>query len=384
MNSAYPLKRLGDVLSLEYGKPLPASDRVAEPGIPAYGANGILCWSCKAYRTEPSIIVGRKGSAGEVTLTEGPFWPTDVTYFVKHNQAQTDLLYLFHLLRFLRLPQLAKGVKPGINRNDVYGLQAPIPSISEQRRIAAIIEEILGGISRANANTAKKLELAFELQRYLRDSILQSQGSWTNTTLGEVADFKNGLNFSRMSRGESIRVVGVADFKDAHWVDAASLQAVTIDSSLSPAYELHKGDILVVRSNGNKALIGRCLIVGEVPPKTSYSGFTIRVRVNEPGVMPEFLAHLLKSRRLRRLMVAGGAGANISSLNQGTLEALPIAFPSVTEQKEILSRIEAMQADSQSLITNTSAKRAALDELRSSLLQRAFSGQLTQAPAVAA
>jgi type I restriction enzyme S subunit len=127
---------VGDVLKLEYGKPLPESQRTTDDGVPAYGANGVLCWSRKAFRTKPSIIVGRKGSAGEVNLAEGPFWPTDVTYFVEHDETASDLKYLFYGLKQLNLPKLAKGVKPGINRNDVYalGILVPPPSRAKAHR----------------------------------------------------------------------------------------------------------------------------------------------------------------------------------------------------------------------------------------------------------
>ena len=112
-------KRLGDVLKLEYGKPLPKEDRDENGAYPAYGANGIKCRTNQIYRDRPSIIVGRKGSAGEINLTEEKFWPLDVTYFVDFDENQYDLMFLYYCLLSLKLQSLAKGVKPGINRNDV-------------------------------------------------------------------------------------------------------------------------------------------------------------------------------------------------------------------------------------------------------------------------
>lgn len=127
--------KLGEILKLEYGKPLSKEDRCNHGGFPAFGANGILCWSKKAYRNEPSIIVGRKGSAGEVNLTNGPFYPTDVTFFVVHNEKKALLKYLYYLLIQLNLKRLVQGIKPGINRNDVYALNTYIPPLHEQQEI---------------------------------------------------------------------------------------------------------------------------------------------------------------------------------------------------------------------------------------------------------
>jgi type I restriction enzyme, S subunit len=164
VTSSVPVKLLGDILSLEYGKPLPQAERTDEQVVPAFGANGILCWARRAYRIEPSIIVGRKGSAGEVNLTNGPYWPTDVTYFVVHDETETDLKFLYYVLKSLDLPSLAKGVKPGINRNDVYALRVPVPHLSEQKNIVTILGEIFEGIAKATVNAERKLLALSELK----------------------------------------------------------------------------------------------------------------------------------------------------------------------------------------------------------------------------
>jgi len=86
MKEGWKLKKLGEVIQLEYGKPLPKNDRQEEGAYPAYGANGVKCRTNLFYKDKASIIVGRKGSAGEVTLTEDKFWPLDVTYFVTFDE----------------------------------------------------------------------------------------------------------------------------------------------------------------------------------------------------------------------------------------------------------------------------------------------------------
>lgn len=380
MKSPFPIKPLGEIIQLEYGKPLPQSDRTSQSAIPAYGANGILCWSKKAYREAPSIIVGRKGSAGEVNLTSGPFWPTDVTYFVEHDQRETDLQYLFYLLKYLELPKLAKGVKPGINRNDVYGLNVPVPELHEQQRIVAILDEAFEGITKATGNAERNLANARELLAAVVDFILDGIDSCgTESTLGEIAEFKNGLNFTRTSKGATIKIVGVKDFKNDYWVPLEGLETVTIDGKLSAAYELREGDILTVRSNGNKQLIGRCLLAGPITEKTSHSGFTIRIRCTDPKVSPTFLTHVLKSRKNRSLLVASGGGTNISSLNQKALSNLPIVFPNLEEQHRLTALIENQTANAKALVFHYEQKLLGISHLKRSLLHKAFSGELTTA-----
>lgn len=121
-------KKLGEVIKLEYGKPLLDSKRKSDGAYPAYGANGEKTRTDEYYYNKRSIIVGRKGSAGELRLTQEKFWPLDVTYFVTFDHSKYDLNFIYYLLSDLGLPKLAKGVKPGINRNEVYSIIVKTPS----------------------------------------------------------------------------------------------------------------------------------------------------------------------------------------------------------------------------------------------------------------
>lgn len=169
MNRDWKRQKIGEILRLEYGKPLPKDQRNPEGAFPVYGSNGVLAYSEKFYVDQPSIIVGRKGSAGELLLTESKFWPLDVTYFVVFNSEEFDLKFLFYMLKSLQLPNLAKGVKPGINRNDVYAIEVDIPPLPEQRRIVAKLDALHVETKKLEANYQKKLTDLEEL----RQSFLQ-------------------------------------------------------------------------------------------------------------------------------------------------------------------------------------------------------------------
>ncbi len=158
MSDDWERTKLGDVLKLEYGKPLPDANRAGNGKYPVYGANGEKARSDSWYHASPSIIIGRKGSAGEIRLSEEKFWPLDVTYFATFDRSRFDLKFLYYLLITLELPSMARGVKPGINRNDVYALGVSIPALREQQRIVAILDEAFAGIAAAKANAEKKLK----------------------------------------------------------------------------------------------------------------------------------------------------------------------------------------------------------------------------------
>ncbi len=134
--------KLGEALRLEYGKPLPTERRITDGMFPVYGANGVKCYTDDVYWEKPSIIVGRKGSAGKLNLTDGKFWPLDVTYFVVFDENKHDLRFLYYLLSWLDLPSLANGVKPGLNRNDVYAIKQHFPTLPKQRQIVMFLDKV--------------------------------------------------------------------------------------------------------------------------------------------------------------------------------------------------------------------------------------------------
>lgn len=181
-------KKLGEIIKLEYGKPLPESERKLEGAYPVYGANGIKSRSDLSYVNYRSIIIGRKGSAGDLNLTEEKFWPLDVTYFVTYDEQKYDLGFLYRLLASINLPKLAKGVKPGLNRNDVYSISVKIPElIDEQRKIAQAIDA-------ADILRQKRRQAIELLDSYLKSVFLDMFGDSINDStiyqpIGEITTF---------------------------------------------------------------------------------------------------------------------------------------------------------------------------------------------------
>jgi type I restriction enzyme, S subunit len=130
---------LGDVLRLNYGKSLPAKKRDGR-GFPVFGSNGQVGLHSEALIQGPALIVGRKGSIGEVHHSSGPCSPIDTTYYIDDFGPQPPLFWLYQL-RHMKLNELNRSSAiPGLNREDAYMQSAVVPPLSEQRRIVAKIE----------------------------------------------------------------------------------------------------------------------------------------------------------------------------------------------------------------------------------------------------
>lgn len=378
--SGFKLKPLGDLCSIKTGR------KDVNQGNPDGKYPFFTCAKLHTFSDDYSfdceaILVAGNGDVGNVSYYNGKFEAYQRTYILTEFK---DIIprYLFIVLEGLLRNSLVDkklgNTIPYIKKGMLEKFLVSCPSINEQKRIVEILDEAFEGIDAAIANTEKNLANTRELfESYLENLFTQNNPEWNHTTLGNLADFKNGLNFTKSSNGEVIDIVGVADFQNGFWVPTDSLSKVQIDSELGEAYLLHEGDILTVRSNGNKQLIGRCLLAGPITQRTSHSGFTIRIRLSSKNVSPQFLIWYLKSGKTRRRLVESGDGANISSLNQQALTKLPISFPTLKEQGLIIQRINHIQLNSIAAIEIYERKLASLNELKQSLLKKAFRGELT-------
>ena len=167
---------LGKVFTLEYGKPLDKEFRKVDGAFQAYGANGPISPASKYLIEGPCVIVGRKGSAGEITYVETNVWPLDVTYYIKHDPKDSDLRYLFYTLKSLDIKQFVRGVKPGLNRNDVYELAISLPAIEKQREVVKKLDSAFAEIELLKAQIRIKKGNAISLrQSFLSNAFNQME-----------------------------------------------------------------------------------------------------------------------------------------------------------------------------------------------------------------
>lgn len=160
----------------------------------------------------------------------------------------------------------------------------------------------------------------------------------------DIATLSNGINFGKSAYTSGIKLIGVSDFKDRMYPDYNSLQEV--DAKIVRENDfLHKGDIVFVRSNGNKELVGRCMIINQDIPVT-FSGFCIRLRLNNTQLYnPTFFTYLFKSNGFRKAIAGTAVGANIQNLSQGRLGNYEFECPNIETQHLIaytLSRYDSL------------------------------------------
>lgn len=152
---------LGEVLPFRYGKGLPARDRSESGEYAVVSSAGCTGSHNVPLTTGPSIVIGRKGTIGSAYYCPNPVWPIDTTFYVEPSSS-TDIRFAYYLLSSLPLNEMNNdSAVPGLNRAQAEGLKISLPTLPEQRAIAAT----LGALDDKIESNRRAISLMEELAR---------------------------------------------------------------------------------------------------------------------------------------------------------------------------------------------------------------------------
>lgn len=130
--------RLGEVATVKYGKARPKT----QGNVPVIGSGGIYGWTATSLVDFPTLVIGRKGTAGEVWLVECPCWPSDTTFYLDWKK-RVNVRFLFNYLHSNKPSgEHAKTTLPSLQRHDVEALLIPFPPLLEQGEICLILRAV--------------------------------------------------------------------------------------------------------------------------------------------------------------------------------------------------------------------------------------------------
>lgn len=212
-------------------------------------------------------------------------------------------------------------------------LDVPLPDIEQQKLALTTIHHAKNALDSRQAQLTKLDELVKARFVEMFGDPIQNEKCWETKSLFDLGYCKNGMNFHKGDHGVEIHCLGVGDFKDRSTIhEVENLPFVALNESPDPDYLLQDGDIVFVRSNGNKELVGRCLAIYPANVPVTYSGFCIRYRLTSEEASVAYLLRVLKADSVRKKMA--GRGANIQNLNQQTLSQLAIPLPPLSLQNQ--------------------------------------------------
>lgn len=420
--------RLGEVTEFKYGKALPAAVRDGGE-FPVFGSNGVVGKHSIWISPAPTIVIGRKGSVGEICFSDRNCSPIDTTYYVDTFEF-FDPKFCFYLLKTLKLGDLNKSTAiPGLNRQDAYDLKIGLAPLAEQTRMAAKLDELMAkvdtlkaridgipamlkrfrqsvlaaaasgrltekwreinSVSETGLDVIKRDQLAkqalLEEQPELKKkkSSIQSEidenylfaipDSWAFTTWGKISEWIT-YGFTRpMPKAESGKRLLTAKDVQRFALELVECGLTTTDAfeSLSDKDRPQNGDLLITKDGS----IGRAALV------RTEEDFCINQSVavcwlRSTAMNKSYLELLSNSDFTQRFVLDKAQGMAIQHLSIIDFAKCPVPVPPVSEQNEIVRLVEQLFAFADQLENKVNLAKSRIDHLTQSILAKAFRGEL--------
>ena len=282
----------------------------------------------------PAIVFGDHTRI--IKYVDCPFFlGADGVKVLRSKVPNANYRYLYYALKNAKIPNT------GYNRHYKWlkELEIEYPPIDQQVKTVKVLDKVESIIYNRQNQLQKLDELVKARFVEMFGDPVTNPMDWPTKPLLEMGYCKNGMNFHTGDSGIEMHCLGVGDFKDYSVIDGTDyLPTISLNEAPPEESMLQDGDLVFVRSNGNKALVGRCLLVYPHNTPTTYSGFCIRYRLTSAEVNIAYLLRVLKTDSMRKKMA--GRGANIQNLNQQILAALNIPTPPLELQEWFTAFIE--------------------------------------------
>lgn len=372
------MESLGSVCEFRYGKGLPESQR-REGAFPVFGSNGNVGYHDQPLTNSPTIVIGRKGSIGEVNYSDRPCWPIDTTYYIDQSATQHNIRWLFYALNALRLPELNKATGvPGLNRNDAYERKLIVPGPDEQGRLAAILDK-------ADAIRRKREQSLSLADEFLRSAYLHLVGmkhpnflGWQPATIESLAEDKRGsirsgpfgsalLHSEFVNEGVAVLGIDNAVKNKFQWAERRFITREKYEELRR--YRVYPNDVIITIMGTT----GRSAVVPDDIPAAITTKHLASITCDLAKVLPEFLSFAIHSDPVVIDQIrAANKGAIMDGLNLGIIRQIKIRTPPMSQQRLFVELLKT----NYSVIRRMTTPTGDGSDLFASLSQRAFRGEL--------
>ena len=365
--------KLGDICTLNYGKALTATNRVAG-NVPVYSSAGITGWHNTPLVQSKGIVIGRKGTVGTVYYSNAPFYCIDTAYYILPNDEMYDFQWLFYRLKSLHLDKLNEdSAVPGLNRETAYAQEFLLPSLDVQKKIAGVLSAIDNKIAlntRINDNLEQQAQALF-------DNLIGN----TNLEYSLVADINHTIETGRRPKGgvanitSGVPSIGAENIKGLGRYDYSKTKYITEDFAGTMKKGIIKGYELLIYKDGGKPgyFIPNFSIFGEGYP---YEDMTLNEHVflldfGNKGY--NFFAYFfMQTEEVMKYLNAQGSKAAIPGINRNDVESI---FVPTIDNKEVKEFCDIVEPIITTILVN-SKESSRLATLRDTLLPKLMNGEL--------
>ncbi len=262
------------------------------------------------------------------------------------------------------------GIIGGVSMNKFKDIEIPLPPIAEQQRIVTILDEAFTAIAKAKANVEQNLKNAKELFESYLQGVFEN-GNWEINKLNEITEVKDGTHDSPKYIQDGIPFITQKNIRQ-DGLSFADTKFIT-DTDHEKFYKrsnVSYGDILISMIGANR---GMAAIVDN---KRIFSIKNVGLIKESKNINNQFLLYYLKSSMAMKYILYMSNGGAQEFIGLTALRSFPIPFPPLNEQQNIVQKLDAISTETKKLEAIYQQKIKDLEELKKSVLQKAFSGEL--------
>ncbi|EKO3922320.1 restriction endonuclease subunit S [bacterium 19MO03SA05] len=368
-------QKLKTLIKMHYGKALKAVDRI-QGDVPVYGSNGIVGSHNEHLWSQPTVVIGRKGSVGEANLSLTPSWTIDTAYYVEIiDQEVLDLMYFYHFADRFDVSSISqKGVKPGINRNDYLNLSFPLPPLKEQKRIVEKLDALLTRIDTAIEHLQESVTLADALSKNGLSEIFESlKDRYEVVPLSSVVKINSGIALPKLFKSGfsdgDIPFFKVAQMNNHHETMVAP--EITFNETVAKEHKIKlfpKGSTLIPKRGGAILTNKKRMLLEDA----SYDSNIMGLKADESKISDEYLFAFMRTIDLANFVDA----STIPQVNNKHIDQMQIPLASIEEQTDVVSRVNLLVKKVETMNSEIQRQLDDLQALKSSILDSAFKGEL--------
>lgn len=301
------------------------------------------------------------------------------------NPENVDVRFLWWMLRSrffqeLLFEYVPGGIKTELKAKRLLPIPVPLPPIAEQKRIVMRIEELAAQIQEARnlrqqaTEEAEALLLA-QLGEVFSRHVKQYGAAQLDHLIVDAGYGSSEKCDAERAEGATpvLRIPNVASER----ITLDNLKYARLRDNDKQRLLLNEGDILVVRTNGSLDLVGRSAVVSKLHEPTAFASYMIRLRFDTTQIVSDYAQRMLRHLRVSGLLVdIARTTAGQFNVSLGRLRSAKIPIPPLPEQRRIVDKLNALQAEVDNLKRCQAETAAELDALLPAILDRAFKGEL--------
>jgi type I restriction enzyme S subunit len=204
-------------------------------------------------------------------------------------------------------------------------------------------------------------------------NLTQLPNNWKWTKLGDLAEsLKYGTSKKCSYSQDGLPVLRIPNLKDGT-IDKSDLKYTELSNSEIQDYALHSEDILMIRSNGSKSLVGRTAIISDDCEGYAYAGYLVRLRFVQNLLISGFLYLVFESKFLRdQIEIPVRTTTGVKNINSTEIFNLIIPLPPLAEQKAIVEKVDKLMNIIDRLEQQIKHRKQLAENLMQTVLREAF------------